>query len=65
MKDGLNVMKRLPGAAWRKVRALFSLLHGWDDVRQVYGDNPNSLSDEERLVTRGLASNTLNVFTGF
>lgn len=57
----MSALMRLPGATWRKVRALFSLIHGWDDVREIYGDNPNNLSDEERLTARAVASNSANV----
>jgi hypothetical protein len=57
----MTSLKRLPGAVWRKTRALFALVHGWDDVRQTYGDNPNNLSEEERLTAHAVASNSINV----
>ncbi len=57
----MKLVLGIPAAAWRKVRALFSLLHGWDDVRQTYGDNPNGLSEEERLTARAVASNGANI----
>jgi hypothetical protein len=41
--------------------AVSSLVHGYDDVRPTYGDNPNGLSDEERLIARALASNTASL----
>jgi hypothetical protein len=40
-------------ALWR----FASLVHGIDDVRETYGDNPNGLSEEERLIARAVASN--------
>jgi hypothetical protein len=57
----MNVLKSVPVAIWRGTRRLFSLVHGWDDVRETYGDNPNNLSDEERLTARAVASNSVNV----
>ena len=57
----MSALKHLPGAVWRRARALFSLVHDWDDVRLTYGDNPNNLSDEERLTAQAVAANTVNV----
>jgi hypothetical protein len=54
-------MRHLAAAVWRKVRAVVALIHGWDDVRAVYGDNPNNLSEEERLAARAVVSNSVNV----
>jgi hypothetical protein len=57
-------MRRLPKPAvsvWRAVWRFSSLVHGYDDVRLTYGDNPNGLSDEERLIARALASNTASL----
>jgi hypothetical protein len=43
--------------AWQRVRRFAELVHGYDDVRETYGDNPNNLSEEHRLAMRGAASN--------
>jgi len=60
-RQSMRTIKHLPGAVWRKVRALFSLIHNWDDVRETYGDNPNNLPEEQRLAAHAVASNTINV----
>lgn len=57
----MHAMKQLSGTVWRKARSFFSLIHDWDDVRETYGDNPNGLSDEERLTARAVASNIVNI----
>jgi hypothetical protein len=51
----------LPKAAWRGIRRLLSLVHGYDDVRETYGDNPNELSEAERLTYRGFGANGVNL----
>jgi hypothetical protein len=43
--------------AWQRLRRLVSLVHGFDDVRQTYGDNPNGVSDDARLTTAAGRSN--------
>jgi hypothetical protein len=48
-------------AVWRALRRFASLVHGYDDIRETYGDNPNGLSEEERLIARALASNTASL----
>jgi hypothetical protein len=44
---------------WRRIWRFASLVHGYDDVRETYGDNPNNLPEEERLMLRGAASNVV------
>lgn len=42
-------MVRYPKAVWRSVRRLVSLVHDDQDVREIYGDNPNGVTEDERL----------------
>jgi hypothetical protein len=51
----------VPRTIGHGVRRLVSLIHDDDDVREVYGDNPNGLSDEERLAAHAVASNGVNM----
>lgn len=55
---------RLPLAAWRGFRRFASLVHGYDDIRETYGDNPNGLSEDERLTARAVASNIASLPNG-
>jgi hypothetical protein len=48
-------------AVWRALRRFGSLVHGYDDIHETYGDNPNGLSEEERLIARAVASNTASL----
>ena len=57
----MGAVLRVPKAVWRGLRRFASLVHNYDEVRAVYGDNPNGLSDEERLTAHAVASNTINV----
>lgn len=57
----MRAVLRVPKAIWHGLRRLLSLIHGYDDVRAVYGDNPNGLSEEERLRAHAVASNSINV----
>jgi hypothetical protein len=60
----MSALTGLPRAAWRAFRRFASLVHGYDDIRETYGDNPNGLSDEERLIARAVASNTASMPNG-
>ena len=55
----MKTFGRMLAVAWGKLRAFISLVHGWDDVAGTYGDNPNGLPEEERLMLRGAASNVV------
>lgn len=50
-------MAGLISAVWRRFYRFASLVHGYDDVRATYGDNPNDLPDDDRIALRGAASN--------
>jgi hypothetical protein len=54
----------LPRAIGHGIWRLCSLIHNSDDIRETYGDNPNGLSDEERLIARAVASNTASMPNG-
>lgn len=51
-------------AVGRALRRFASLVHGYDDIRETYGDNPNGLSEEELLIARAVASNTASLPNG-
>jgi hypothetical protein len=42
---------------WQRLRGLAALVHGFDDVRQTYGDNPNETSEEARLTGLAVRNN--------
>jgi hypothetical protein len=44
-----------------RMRSLLSLIHGYDDVRETYGDNPNNLSEEERQINRAFGTKGVNM----
>ena len=50
----------VPRAMWHATRRVFSLIHNWDEVRETYGDNPNGLTDEQKLVAHGVTSSIIN-----
>jgi len=57
----MGTVLRIPQIVWSRLSRLASLIHGYDDVRETYGDNPNDLSDAERLISRGFGSNGVNL----
>jgi hypothetical protein len=56
----MRIVSALPRSVWRGVRRLVSLVHGWDDVQKTYGDNPNDLSDEQRITARSAGTSLAN-----
>jgi hypothetical protein len=53
----MATMLRLPKALWRRTRQIFVLIRDDGDVREIYGDNPNGISEDERLFNAGMTSN--------
>jgi hypothetical protein len=49
----------VPRAIGHGVRRVFSLVHDDDDVREIYGDNPNGLTDDQRLAAGNMAANLI------
>ena len=50
----------VPRAIGHGVRRVFTLIHDDDDVREIYGDNPNGLTDEQRLIASNMAANMVS-----
>jgi hypothetical protein len=46
-------------AVGRRIAGVVSRIHDGDGVREIYGDNPNHISEDERLVADAVASNTV------
>jgi len=57
----VSALTRIPKSAWMRMRSLLSLIHGYDDVRETYGDNPNNLSEEERQINRAFGTKGVNM----
>jgi hypothetical protein len=57
-EDGMKTLLRVPVAIWRGTRRVFGLIRDDRDVRDIYGDNPNGVSEEERALNAGVISNT-------
>jgi hypothetical protein len=57
-EDGMKALLRVPVAIWRGTRRVFGLIRDDRDVRAIYGDNPNGVSEEERALNAGVISNT-------
>ncbi len=53
----MRAMLWLPRTAWRVTHRLFVLVRDDQDVRDIYGDNPNGIPEDERLFSAGLTSN--------
>jgi hypothetical protein len=47
----------VPRAIGRGIWHLCSLIHNWDEVSETYGDNPNGLSDDQKLAAANMAAN--------
>jgi hypothetical protein len=54
----MKTLLRVPVAIWRGTRRVFGLIRDDRDVRDIYGDNPNGVSEEERALNAGVISNT-------
>jgi hypothetical protein len=51
--------------AWRWLREIAHQIHaGEDEMRQIYGDNPNGRPDAERIAAAAALSNLGNVGGG-
>jgi hypothetical protein len=53
----MTALMRLPKAVWRRTRQVFVLIRDDGDVREIYGDNPNGIPEDERLLNAGMTSN--------
>jgi hypothetical protein len=49
----------VPKVIGHGIRRVFSLIHDDDYVREVYGDNPNGLTDDQRLAAGNMAANMI------
>lgn len=57
----MSALTRPFASVWARVRRLVSLIHGYDDLRETYGDNPNELSEDARQVYRAFGTNGVNM----
>ncbi len=56
MKRLRSTLWAVPRAIGHGVRRVFSLIRDDDDVRELYGDNPNGLTDDQRLAAGSMAA---------